>query len=379
MVLRAIIKERLLNLPGRKYYELEWKTLKSAFSDNKTLCKYGSHRSIDPPGSMPQTAWKIDNSVDIMPNELLIDVEIVNINSTSFSQILIECGRDETAIRQKIMEIVQARGKMHNPITGSGGMLIGRITKIGSHLADRVKLDIGTRIATLVSLTLTPLRLYSIENIKMETGQLNVKGEAVLFESSVFTPIPDDLPTPLLLSVLDCAGAPAMTKRLVKKGDTVVVLGAGGRTGLLCSAVARDVIGPEGKLVGLVRTDRSLQIVQSTDYFNAVIQEDATRPLICDGKYSRLAGYNPADVVINCINEPGTEMTSILLARQRGRIFFANLATSFTSAALSAEGVGKDVDMYIYRGYVEGHAELSIETIRKDAGLRELLKQIIGY
>ncbi len=341
---------------------------------SETLCKYGSHRSIDPPGSMPQAAWKIDNSVDILPNELLIDVDVVNVNSTSFSQILIECGRDEKSVRQKIMEIVQARGKLHNPITGSGGMLIGRIKKIGSQLTDNINLKEGTRIATLVSLTLTPLKLYSIESINMKTGQIQVRGEAVLFESSVFTPLPDDLPTPLLLSVLDCAGAPAMTKRLVKKGDTVVVLGAGGRTGLLCSAVAREIIGGEGKLVGLVRTDRSLIIARSTDYFDAIIQEDATSPLVCAGKYSKLSGYEPADVVINCINEPGTEMTSILLARQRGRILFANLATSFTSAALSAEGVGKDVDMHIYHGYAEGHAELVIETIRKDSKLREFFK-----
>ncbi len=341
---------------------------------SETLCKYGSHRSIDPPGSMPQAAWKIDNSVDILPNELLVDVDVVNINSTSFSQILIECGRDEKAVRQKIMEIVQARGKLHNPITGSGGMLIGRIKKIGSQLVDHINCQEGTRIATLVSLTLTPLKIHYIDSINMGTGQIQVRGEAVLFESSVFTPLPDDLPTPLLLSVLDCAGAPAMTKRLVEKGDTVVVLGAGGRTGLLCSAIAREIIGVDGKLVGLVRTDRSLQIARSTNYFDTILQEDATNPLVCACKYNELSGYDPADVVINCINEPGTEMTSILLARQRGRIFFANLATSFTSAALSAEGVGKDVDMHIYHGYAEGHAELVIETIRKDYKLRELFK-----
>ncbi|MEW5784390.1 MAG: L-erythro-3,5-diaminohexanoate dehydrogenase [Bacillota bacterium] len=339
-------------------------------------CKYGSHRSIDPPGSMPQSAWKIDNCVDIYPNELLLDVDIVNVNSTSFSQILIECGRNEKAIEQKILDIVQVRGKLHNPVTGSGGMLIGRIKKVGSALADRITVKEGVRIATLVSLTLTPLKLHAIKSINMDTGQIQVQGEAVLFESSVFTPLPDDLPTPLLLSAFDCAGAPAMTRRLVKKDDTVVVLGAGGRTGLLCSAVARDCLGPQGRLAALVRTDRSLEIVQSTNYFNAVIQEDATKPLKCTRKYEKLVGFPPADVVINCINEPGTEMTSILLARQKGTIFFANLSTSFTSAALSAEGVGKDVDMLIYHGYVDGHADLVIETIRKDNKLRELFVQI---
>ena len=50
------------------------------------------------------------------------------------------------------------RGKQHNPVTGSGGMFIGYVREIGERLRDRIDLKAGDRIASLVSLTLTPLR-----------------------------------------------------------------------------------------------------------------------------------------------------------------------------------------------------------------------------
>ncbi len=343
----------------------------------KCGCKYGSHRAIDPPGSLPQAAWKIDNNPEIVANEILVDVETLHINSTSLSQILIECGRDERNVRKRIMDIIQIRGKLHNPVTGSGGMLIGHIEKIGSQLDGQIQAKKGDKIATLVSLSLTPLKIDNINNICMTTGHVDVHGKAILFESGVFATLPDTIPSPLLLSALDCAGAPAMTKRMVKKNDTVVILGAGGRTGLLCSAAARGKTGKDGCVVALVRTERSLEIVKRADYFNHIIQEDATWPIKCIQKYQDLRAPLSVDVVINCINEPGTEMTAVLLTRNGGKILFANLATSFAAAALGAEGVGKDVDMQIYHGYVDGHAKLIIDMLSKDRHLLDLFSTII--
>lgn len=275
------------------------------------------------------------------------------------------------------MDIVKIRGKLHNPVTGSGGMLIGHVEKVGSNLIGKTQAKEGDKIATLVSLSLTPLKIDSIENVCLNTGHINVRGKAILFESGVFAVLPDLIPSPLLLSALDCAGAPAMTERIVKENDTVVVLGAGGRTGMLCSAASRKKVGSDGSVIALVRTERSLEIVKRADYFDQIIQEDATQPIQCVQEYEKITNGLLADVVINCINEPGTEMTAVLLTRNRGKILFANLATSFAAAALGAEGVGKDVDMQIYRGYVEGHAELIIDMLTRDTHLRDLFNTII--
>ena len=50
--------------------------------------KYGTHRVIEPKGVLPQPANKLDNNMDeIYDNEILIDVQTLNIDSASFTQI----------------------------------------------------------------------------------------------------------------------------------------------------------------------------------------------------------------------------------------------------------------------------------------------------
>ena len=50
--------------------------------------KYGVHRVIEPKGVLPQPANKIDNNMDeIYDNEILIDVQTLNIDSASFTDI----------------------------------------------------------------------------------------------------------------------------------------------------------------------------------------------------------------------------------------------------------------------------------------------------
>ena len=81
-----------------------------------------------------------------------------------------------------------------------------------------------------------------------------------------------------------------------------------------------------------------------------------------------------ADLVINCVNVPGTEMASILSARQRGTVYFFSMATSFQAAALGAESVGQDVDLIMGNGYAEGHADYALDLVRQNPTLRELVR-----
>ncbi len=118
--------------------------------------KYGAHRVIEPKGLLPQAAHKIDNSPEIYDNEILIEVSALNIDSASFTQLWTASEQDKDTVKQMIMDIVNERGKMQNPVTGSGGVLMGSIAAIGPDLKDR-DLKVGDRIVTLVSLSLTPL------------------------------------------------------------------------------------------------------------------------------------------------------------------------------------------------------------------------------
>lgn len=144
---------------------------------------YGIHRVIEPQGVLPQPATKIDNTMEIYDNEILIDVQTLNIDSASFTQIYNAAGKDIEKTKESILEIVEDRGKMQNPVTGSGGMLIGTVKEIGPALEGKTDLKVGDKIATLVSLSLTPLKIEEIKEIRAEQDQVDIEGQAILFES----------------------------------------------------------------------------------------------------------------------------------------------------------------------------------------------------
>jgi len=338
-------------------------------------CKFGSHRVIEPKGVLPQPAWKIDNTMEPRDNEILLDVIRLNIDSASFHQLVEEVGKDEEKVAAKVLSIVNDRGKMHNPVTGSGGMLIAKVAAIGSELKDKRDIKEGDKIATLISLSLTPLKINKIKKVHLDQDQIDIEGQAIIFESGVYAKLPDDMTETLALSILDVAGAPAQVTRLARKGDIIFIIGAGGKSGLLCTAMARDIIGSDGKIIGLVHSERSKTAAEKLGMSDALFAASATDALTVYNELHRLTDGKMADLVINCVNVPDTEMTSILAARDRGTVYFFSMATGFTKAALGAEGIGHDVDMIIGNGYCKNHAEISLNIIRKYPVLREIFEK----
>lgn len=342
----------------------------------KKGCPYGTHRVIEPKGTLPQPALRIDNNMDIYDNEILIDVNTLNIDSASFTQIKEQAGGDIEKIKEIMMDIVNTRGKHQNPVTGSGGMLIGTVEKIGPALEGKTDLKVGDKIATLVSLSLTPLRIDQILEVRKDIDQVDIKGKAILFESGIYAVIPDDLPENLALSVLDVAGAPAQTAKLVKPGDAVLVIGGAGKSGMLCLYEAKKRAGVTGKVICLGHSEKSLQRAKEANLADVYIQADATNAVEVMEKVKEATNGQMADITINCVNVPNTEMTSILATKDDGLIYFFSMATSFTKAALGAEGVGKDVNMIIGNGYTKGHAKISLEIMRESKELRKIYEEL---
>jgi len=334
---------------------------------------YGLHRVLEPAGSMPQSAWKIDNDPTCYDNELSIDVETLNIDSASFTQIKQEAGDDPQQVAAIMQRIVAERGKHHNPVTQSGGMLIGRVAAIGPRFpANGVK--VGDRVATLVSLSLTPLTIDSIDHIDMKNAQVRVKGRAILFESGIFARMPDDLPYPVALAAFDVCGAPLQTSRMVKPGDDVVIFGSGGKSGLMVLRQAR-LSSRSGRIVAIEYGEAACQRVRGLGYADVVLNLDATNSAAAFLAVQAALDGGLADVVINCVNVPNTEMACILCAKDEGTVYFFSMATSFTGAALGAEGVGKDVQMVIGNGYGKGHAEHTLQLLRESPELLRVFEE----
>ncbi|HET9028603.1 MAG TPA: L-erythro-3,5-diaminohexanoate dehydrogenase [Candidatus Aquilonibacter sp.] len=342
----------------------------------RTVHPLGTHRVIEPPGSMPQSAWKIDNTPVALENEILCDVEVLNIDSASFKQISDACNADEAKIKEHVLGIVRERGKQHNPVTGSGGMFIGYVLKVGEKLREKIDIKAGDRIASLVSLSLTPLNIEAITRIDVATGRIWIRGKAILFESGLWAKLPSDIDENVALAVLDVAGAPAQVQRMCRPGQTVVVIGADGKSGMLSCAQAKAKVGPQGTVIGVAPAQNtpSARLLEEGGYVDHFVVADARNALEISEKVAAVAP-GLADITINCVNVPNTELGSILCTKQDGIVYFFSMSTSFTAAALGAEGVGKDVTMIVGNGYAKGHADIALQTLRENPRIHAYFKQ----
>lgn len=337
--------------------------------------KFGTHRVIYPLGTLPQTAEKIDNQMVCMENEILCDVDTLNIDSASFTQIRKACEDDVEKMAEMILEIVGKKGKMQNPVTGSGGMFLGRVHEVGKSISKGVKK--GDKIASLVSLSLTPLKIEKIINIDLDKDQVDIIGQAIIFESGIFSKIPNDLPSNIVLSALDVAGAPAQVDLLVKENDSVLILGAGGKSGVLCAYQAKKKAGKNGRVIGVIHHDKDRVVLEKLGFVDDIILGDATNPMEIYDKVMDVNG-GAVDVTINVVNVQNTEMTSILPTKSTGTVYFFSMATSFTKAALGAEGIGSEAKMIIGNGYTHNHAEFTLNILRESKPLFDLFNQRYG-
>jgi L-erythro-3,5-diaminohexanoate dehydrogenase len=330
----------------------------------------GLSRVVEPPGVLPQAAWRLDASPRIGPDEVRIRVQRLNLDAASYRQLAQKHAGDGARIRAEVLEIVETRGKMHNPVTGSGGMLIGVVEEVGPQSPLPVKP--GDRVATLVSLTLTPLRITDgLENWDGRSEQVPADGTAILFGRSIVGVLPDDLSPELALAVYDVCGAPALVDRIVRKyqDPTVVVLGGAGKSGSLSLAAARRA-GARTKAIVVSEAERDA--LSEAGLADEVAIADARDAVALAGA----AGQN--DVTVVCVDVPGCEHGAILATAPGGTVIFFSMATSFSAAALGAEGLAADVTMLVGNGYVPGHAEFAVDLLRTTPAVRTLFEARIA-
>lgn len=342
----------------------------------------GLHRVVEPAGVLPQAAWRLDADPRIAANEVRIRVERLNLDAASFRQLSEKHGGDGEKVRAEVLEIISTRGKMQNPVTGSGGMLIGTVEEAGKR--SPLGLRPGDRVATLVSLTLTPLTILDgLARWDGRSEQVPCDGYAILFARSIAAVLPGDLHPELSLAVLDVCGAPALTARVVaeqvarrrREDDgrpvTVAVIGGAGKSGSLSLAAARRA--GAGRTVGVVPVAGERDALEAAGLADVVALADARDPVGLSTAVTTALGA-PADVTVVCVDVPGCEHGAVLATEDGGTVIFFSMATSFAAAALGAEGLAADVTMLVGNGYVPGHAELALELLRAEPGVRRLFE-----
>lgn len=334
----------------------------------------GIHRVIEPIGSLPQAAWKLDNTPIVQYSETLVEVQALHIDSASFTQMANACDRDHERMKRHIMDIIHQRGKMHNPATGSGGVLIGVVRELDDLYARANNLSIGDTIISLTSLSWLPLYIENIHAIHFDRSEVEVTGKAVLFRSNPLAKMPKDLSQNIVVAALDVAGAPSRASMLVQPGQRITVLGAGGTAGLLTLCAVRQCLGSQGEIIAIEYNKQALHDVASLNVADVLIQGNATQAIDLVKSVQRAcsAGEYLADLAINVVNVPNTEFATILLTKPQGCILFFSMATSFTAAALIAEGIASQVEMQIGNGYMPDSGAISLQLLRDYPALRTI-------
>ncbi|MCP5464849.1 MAG: L-erythro-3,5-diaminohexanoate dehydrogenase [Deltaproteobacteria bacterium] len=334
----------------------------------------GLHRVLDTPKVIPQNAKQLDAKSSLYDNELCAQVHFLQIDSASFNQ-LAKAYPDDSDLKAAVMSIVNERGKMQNPVTGSGGMFLGQIAEIGPKFPNK-DIQIGDEICSLISLTATPLLLEEIESVDRKKERLAVRAKAYLFANSIFAKMPQGISRGAALASFDVCGAPALALHHANAGQVVFLMGLG-KAGRQVASALRNRFGKDINLFGCDASQNAVddfnQEFESGHFFTANAQDPIA---LRQALVSR--AQDLADLSINCVNVPDTEMPSILCTKDQGCCVFFSMATDFQKATLGVESVGKDINLIMGRGYVPGHSDLVVTLLKKDPWLLNFFENNFG-
>ena len=341
--------------------------------------EYGINRVIEPRNVLPTSAWKIDNKREIHSNELRIEIKRLHLETTNFKQICIECNNNPERIKDRIMDIVIKRGKLHNPITDTGGVAFGIVDKIGKDYDNILGLELGDEIICNASLATIPIYISKISHIDFAFSQIEVEGYAIIFNKCKIVRTPNELPINLLLTAFDESGSLFSVSKLAAGKKQFLIVGNNILTNILFGLAIRNACGESANVVCLIDKHSDIKIKGKNfdkllNYtFTEIHHVNILRPTEC---LSRLEMGNYFDLTINCADIPGAETINVLATKDAGIVYFANLVNNYNIALYITEAVGREIEIKGAEGYVYDYEDYNINLIRQLAPYFENLEVI---
>ena len=330
--------------------------------------RYGMNRVIEPKQVLPTLAWKVDNSREIATDEIRVGIKRIHIEGTSFRQICLEANHNEDIIKEKIMDIVIKRGKLHNPVTDTGGLLYGLVEECGTTYENTKKLKQGEEVVCNASLATIPIYIRRITKIDMAYNQIEAEGHAILTNGIPVVRKPAGVPIDLLLFTFNESGtlyrvssAAQGKKRFLGVGNNLMMT-------LLFGYTIRKVAGPKAQITCLL--DKKTEIVIKGDSIDQLIQEVFTeihyvnilRPMEYLNQFDV---ENLVDLSVNCANIPGAETINVLATKSGGTVIFANLISNYNIALYITESISRQLDILCADGYLEAYDEFDIQLVKE--------------
>ena len=317
---------------------------------------------------MPTSAWKLDNSRNIYPNELRISVRRIHLEGTSFKQICTESNYNEEKIKQKIIDIIIRRGKLHNPVTDTGGLAFGTVEEIGEEFYNPQNLKVGDTIICNASLASVPIQIENILAIDHVFNQIDASGYAILHDHVPIIKIEEDMPVNLLLYTLDESGTLYRLSQLAEGQSKFLIVGNNMITNLIFGYVIRRQVGAKGEIVCLLDKKTGMQVMGDgidqliAHVFNEVHFLNILKPIHA---VERLKLNQQFDLSVNCAEIPGAETINILATKAGGTVLFANLINNLKISLYITESISKPLNVENAEGYLEDYETFDIALVRE--------------
>jgi L-erythro-3,5-diaminohexanoate dehydrogenase len=326
----------------------------------------GVGRSLEPAGALPHIASRLDATSGPTAWEIALDVELLAVDATSFAALRERAGADPERMGELIKSIVAERGKLQNPWTGSGGVVMGRVAQVGKrHVTPELKP--GELVVPLASLIAIPLALESVGPVDPASPQVPARGRAIVTGRMLCAAVPPDVDARIALAVLDVYPAASHARTLAEPGQHVLVLGSG-HAGLLAMAAARESVGPDGQVTAVDRSPQALAQAVAIDPAAAAVNADVTDPLAV-ARALAARGLGPADLTLLCASAAGSEGTAILATGTQGTVVFFSTATRFAAAALGADAIGSRPQLLIPHGLTDDRGDYAFALLRSNPPL----------
>lgn len=320
----------------------------------------GMNRVMEPEHVIPIMAWSLDPKREINDYEVRISVKRIHFEAGSFKQICEECGYEEEKIREKILSIVQKRGKLHNPATNTGGILYGAVEEVGKQYQNKRSISVGDHVISVISLMAIPMLLTSVGKIDYRYGQAQVEGYGILYGSAAMVKCPKGLGLETLMVVLNESGSLLGAQSLVQDQKRILILGNDLLLSLLYSFVVRKE--KPDCFIAVLLDQESLDYLEKDEirsilgtYVNQVyLQELLPSALSPTDIYADVMKKERElfDFCINSSNLRGAEAVSVLLTRERGTLFFGSLSNNYNLAVVYAEALGKELRVHSIGEYI---------------------------
>ena len=327
---------------------------------------YGVHRVLEPKQVLPTSAWKLDNNRNIYPDEIRISLKRIHLEGTSFKQIRTEASENEEKIKQKIIDIVIRRGKLHNPVTDTGGLALGVVEQIGADFDNEQGFQVGDEVLCNASLASIPMYIEKIHSIDPVFHQIEADGYVIVNNRISLLPVPEDIPVDLLMFAFDESGTLYRLHQMIEGKRKFLIVGNSVITNLLFGYVIRRSARPDAQITCVFdkRTDLNITGGGIRQLMKLVFQEihymDILKPLEC---MEQLDADSEYDLSINCAEIPGAETINILAAKPGGTVLFANLINNLNIALYITEAMTKSVKVRGAEGYLENYENFDIEVV----------------